>query len=78
MCVNNTYRGVCALAGCHDFALLTFDVDNVLLVLFSQLAELEEGRGALAVVDGPCTFTEVRGLLGYLKCSDDSQVIQRV
>ena len=52
---------------------------GVLSVLFSWLAEVEggEGPGALAIEDGPCTFTEARGLLGYSKCSDNSQIIRK-
>jgi hypothetical protein len=50
--------------------------DGFLWVSFSWLAEVDDG--AFAVEDGPCTFTQVRGLLGYMRCSDDSQVKGRV
>lgn len=75
MSVNNTYRGVCALAGCHSFAFLTFDVEDIL----SWLAEVDDGGGALALEDGPWTFMPARGLEGYAKCSDDdSELTLRV
>jgi hypothetical protein len=54
-----------------------FKVGLWVTVSFSSLAEVEDGRGALAIEDGPCTFTETSGLLGYSKCSDDSQIMRK-
>ena len=48
-----------------------FDVEDVLLVSFSWLVEVEGGGGDLAIEDGPCTFTEARGLHGCSKFSED-------
>jgi hypothetical protein len=58
---------------------LTFDVEaveDVLLALFFWLAEVEGGGGALAIEDGPWTFTEARGLRGYSNWLGDSQISQ--
>jgi hypothetical protein len=46
------------------------------VVLFSWLSEVVDSVNALAIEVGPCSFTEVRGLLGCSKCSDDLRVVR--